>query len=249
MRFKLFSLICASVIIVGQTAQAQQRITTKLNRHFIEIPNEDTNNHYYNKVETLSASGETVAWTFDLKNRMVKQSKKGLNPEGNFNQEITETFDSTNQLISQRITNLDNTKYVEFHFHGGVKKAQVTHHGQDVFEIWRNNPDSLYSSDHNDFGPGIDKKEWNSFLAQNLKYPTKARAEKAEGTVIMAVLIDEKGDIKEIEIANRDFVNPYLAVEVLRVVGVFNGKFSPAINLQGQAEEKWINIPVRFKLG
>lgn len=180
---------------------------------------------------------------------MVKQSKKGLNPEGNFNQEITETFDSTNQLVSQRITNLDNTKYVEFHYHGGVKKAQVSHLGNDVFEIWRNNPDSLYTTDYNDFGPGGIKKEWQTHFAKNLSYPTEARRIGEEGTVILAILVDKHGNVVQSEIANEAFVNPYLSKEALRVARSFKGKFSPAINLQGQAEEKWINIPVRFQLG
>ncbi len=249
MRFKLFSLLLVSIFLVGQSAQAQKRITTKLNRHFIEIPNSDSKNHQYNKVETLSASGETVTWTFDLKNRMVKQSKKGLNPEGNFNQEITETFDSTNQLVSQRITNLDNTKYVEFHYHGGVKKAQVSHLGNDVFEIWRNNQDSVYTADHNDFSPGIKKKEWQNFLMHNLKYPTEARRIGEEGTVILSILIDENGFIKKYEVANESFVNQYLVKEVLRIAKLFKGSFSPALNLDGLPEEVWINIPVRFKLG
>lgn len=249
MRLKLVSLICLGIFSAIQNAPAQERTTAKLNKHFVEIPKNDTKSHQYNKVETVFESGETVTWTFDLKNRMVRQSKKGLNPEGNFNQEITETFDSTNQLISQRITNLDNTKYVEFHYQAGVKKAQVSHLGNDVFEIWRNNPDSIYTADHNDFSPGIKKKEWQNFLMHNLKYPTEARRIGEEGTVILSILIDENGLIKNYEVANESFVNQYLVKEVLRIAKLFKGNFSPALNLDGLPEEVWINIPVRFKLG
>jgi TonB family protein len=249
MRLKLVSLICLGIFSAIQVAPAQERTTAKLNRHFIEIQKDDTKNHQYNKVETISASGETVTWIFDLQNRMVKQSKKSINAEGNFNQEISETFDSANHLVSQRITNLDNTKYVEFFYRDGVKKAQVTHLGNDVFEIWRNHPDSVYTADHNDFGPGIKKKEWQNFLMHNLKYPIEARRIQEAGTVILSVLIDQNGQIKNYEVANESFVNQYLVKEVLRIAKLFKGSFSPALNLDGLPVEVWINIPVRFQLG
>ena len=248
MLIKLFFVTLLCLFSIYLPAQGQQRTTTKLNRHFIEIDKNDSENHRYNKVETVSATGETVTWIFDLQNRMVKQSKQGINTEGNFNQEISETFDSTAQLISQRITNMDNTKYMEFHYRNGVKKAEVSHLGVDVFEIWRNNPDSLYTTDHNDFEPGMNKNEWMSHFAKNLTYPMEARRIRAEGSVIVAILVDENGNLKQLEVANEAFVHAALTKEALRVVRLFKGKFTPAINLDGKPEEKWINIPVRFRL-
>ena len=179
---------------------------------------------------------------------MIKQAKVSVNPTENFKQEVQEFFDTTGQLSIRKILNLDNSKYAAFYFYKGEKKAQVIYHEQDVFEIWRNNPDSLYTSDFNDFGPGIDKKAWNSFLVKNLRYPSEARKAGAEGTVIIALLIDENGNIKESEIANSTFVNPYLSTEALRVVTLFKGKFTPAKNINGETEEVWINIPIRFSL-
>lgn len=229
--------------------QGQNRTTTKLNRHFIEIEETDSTNHHFNKVEIDSPTGEKVTWIFDLQNRMVQQSKIGVHPTENFNQEIIETFNSTNQLTSQKIYNLDNRKYISFYYQNGVKKAQVIYHGNEVFEIWRNNPDSLYTSDYNDFGPGLDRKVWNSFLAKNLRYPSEARKVRAEGTVIIALLVSENGDIKDAEIANEEFVNSDLAEEALRVVKLFKGKFTPAKNIKGEPEEIWFNLPIRFQLG
>lgn len=245
-KFSLITLLCWMAFF--PKVNGQERTTVKLNRHFQEIVDTDSVHHHYTKMETLSKTGETVTWIFDLQNKMVKQSKKGLNPVENYNQEITETFDSTSKLLSQRITNLDNRKYVEFHYRDGVKKAQVISHGNDLFEIWRNNPDSLYTNDHDDFGPGLDKKEWQNFLIKNLRYPQEARNSRAEGTVILAILVNENGEIEESEVANEAFVNPHLAKEALRVLRMFKGKFTPAINLEGQAEAMWITIPVRFKL-
>lgn len=246
-KFFLISLFCW--ITLFPIVNGQQRTSIKLNRHFQEIVDTDSVHFHYTKMETLSKTGETVTWIFDLQNKMVRQSKKGLNPVENYNQEITETFDSTSKLLSQRITNLDNRKYVEFHYEDGVKRAQVISLGNDLFEIWRNNPDSLYTSDHDDFLPGLDKKEWQNFLIKNLRYPQEARNSRAEGTVILAILVNENGEIEESEVANDAFVNPHLAKEALRVLRMFKGKFAPAINLDGHPESKWINIPIRFKIG
>jgi TonB family protein len=235
--------------LVGQlSVYGQERITTKLNRHFLPISEDDEANHRYNQVEAKSVTGETVTWIFDLQNRMIKQAKVGVHPTENFKQEVQEFFDTTGQLTIRKILNLDNSKYAAFYFYKGEKKAQVIYHGQDVYEIWRNNPDSLYTSDFNDFDPGIDKKAWNSFLVKNLRYPSDARKAGAEGTVIIAILINEEGEIKEAEIANSEFVNPHLATEALRVVSLFKGKFTPAKNINGMTEEVWINIPIRFSL-
>lgn len=240
-------VLCVFAVI--SSARGQDRVITKLNRHFIEIGENNTDSFFYTKMVSVTSTGDTLTRIFDLQNRMVRQAKVNINPTENFRQEISETFDSTNQLITQRITNLENRKYVEFHYRNGVKKAQVISHGNNTFEIWRDNPDSLYTSDHDDFGPGLDKKVWQNFLIKNLRYPTEARKSGAEGTVILAILVDESGSIQESEVANEAFVDPFLAKEALRVVRLFKGEFIPAINLEGQPEQKWITIPIRFRLG
>ncbi len=246
---KSFFLFLISTFSICLSSQGQQRITSKLNKHFIEIEEVDSILHRFTKVENTQKSGNTVTWIFDLQNRLVRQSKKGFNPTENFNQEITETFDSTNQLISQRILNLDNSKYVTFYYKQGIKKAQVTNHGDDVFEIWRDSPDSIYMTNYDEFIPSIEKSLWHQFLAKNLTYPSQARTSGATGTVILALLISKNGEIIEIEIANESQVNPHLSKEALRVAKLFKGRFIPAVNLEGESEESWLNIPVRFKLG
>lgn len=243
--FVLFSLLLLQYFPI----YGQQKSIIKLNRHFLPIPENDSLNHRYNQIETLSATGETLIQTFDLQKRMVRQSSVGTHPTEGFKQEIIETFDANDLLISQKIINRDNSTYVISYYRDGVKKAQIIHHGKDDYEIWRNNSDSHYTSDHNDFEPGIKKKVWNSFLIKNLRYPAEARAIKAEGTVIVAILVDKDGNFKETEIANSPFVNSHLAEEALRVVRLFKGKFSPAKNLSGEEEEAWFILPLRFKLG
>lgn len=245
---KSIFVLLAIFLFLDFTTYGQERITTKLNRHLLPISENDELNHRYNQVEAKSATGETVTWVFDLQNRMIKQAKVSVNPTENFKQEVQEFFDTTGQLTSQKILNLDNSKYVAFYFINGEKRAQVIYKGKDDYEIWRNNPDSVYKADHNDFELMMDKKTWNSFLAKNLRYPPEARKLGAEGTVVIALLIDKKGTISEIEIANSSFVNTYLAEEAVRVMGLFKGKFIPPKNINGETEEVWLNVPIRFKL-
>lgn len=245
---KPFFILLVSTFSICLSIHSQQRTTSKLNKHFFEIEGADSILHKFSKVENVTNTGDTVTWIFDLQNRMVKQSKKGLNPAENFSQEIVETFDPTNQLISQSIINLDNSKYVTFYYKHGVKKAQVINHGDNVFEIWRESPDSVYKSDYDEFKPGLDRNDWNGFLANNLIYPSRARSMRATGTVILAILISNEGDPIEMEIANESKVNPHLSKEALRVVKLYKGPFIPAINIDGESVESWLYIPIRFKL-
>lgn len=245
---KSFFVLLVSAFSICLSSQAQQRITTKLNKHFFEIEGADSSLHRFTKVENATNTGDTVTWIFDLQNRMVQQSKKGVNPAENFNQEITETFDSTNQLISQRILNLDNSKYVTFYYKQGIKKAQVINHGDNVFEIWRDSPDSIYMANYDEFKPSVEMSDWHGFLAKNLTYPSQARRAGATGTVILAILVSKNGEPIEIEIANESQVNPHLSKEALRVAKLYKGHFIPAVNIDGESEESWLYIPIRFKL-
>lgn len=246
---KPFFILLVSTFSICLSIHCQQRTTSKLNKHFFEIEGADSILHKFTKVENITKTRDTITWIFDLQNRMVKQSKKGLNPAENFNQEISETFDSTNQLISQSIINLDNSKYITFYYKQGVKKAQVINHGDNVFEIWRESPDSVYMANYDEFKPGLERNEWNGFLVKNLIYPSRARSMRATGTVILAILISKNGEPIEMEIANKSKANPLLSKEALRVAKLYKGHFFSAINLDGEWEESWLYIPIRFKLG
>ncbi|HSF52921.1 MAG TPA: energy transducer TonB [Algoriphagus sp.] len=234
------------LFLISQQISAQNRIP--LNRHFFEIADLDTEPAIYTRLQNKSETEETVVYIFDQKNRKVSQTKIGLNAEDNFNEELTENFDSAGNHISTNLLNLDNSKYLTEYFDKGQKKAQVLYRGDNTYEIWRNNPESAYTTDHDDFKPSTDRDELNQFLAKNLKYPQTARNVKAEGTVMVGVLVSELGEVREVELANEVQVHRDLGKEAVRVIKLFKGPFKPALNLEGQPIEAWIYIPIRFKL-
>lgn len=236
----------ALLMLLSLRSSAQDRIP--LNRHFYEVAEPVLEAQVYTRLVNNSSSGETVIWVFDLENRMVSHTKIGVNSEENFNQEFTETFDSAGNLLSKNLMNLDNSKYYTEYFEQGVKKAQVIFRGDNSYEIWRLNPESAYTLDHDDFKPSTDPNLLNQFLAKNLRYPKSARNSGAQGTVIVAVLVSEHGEVKEVELANGVQIHRDLGKEALRVIQEFKGPYQPALDLNGTPTEAWLYIPIRFKL-
>lgn len=240
------SIFPVLLFLISQQISAQDRIP--LNRHFYEIADSSEEQQVYSRLQNKSASEETVIYILDMENRKVSQTKIGLNQEDNFNQELTENFDSAGNLVSTNLMNLDNSKYFTEYFENGEKKAQVIYRGDNTYEIWRNNPESAYIADHDDFKPSTNQEELNQFFTKNLKYPQTARNVKAEGTVLVGVLVSELGEVKEVELANGVQVHRDLGKEAVRAIKLFKRPFKPALDLEGKPIEAWIYIPVRFKL-
>ncbi len=59
--------------------------------------------------------------------------------------------------------------------------------------------------------------ELNKFIAENLQYPEEARAQKAEGVVIVRFVVTSKGKAEDALILQS--VHPAIDAEVLRIVG------------------------------
>lgn len=243
--FRYSGFLILWFLVISQTF-SQERVP--LNRHFFEIEPESGEKSYYTRVENELESGEKVIWIFDLKNQMVQQSKIGLNPDGNYQQEITERFDSLNNRISQTVMNLDNSKSITAYFENGIKTAEVFRQDENLFEIWKLENDTLYSSSHDEFKPSVDPESLNRFFAKNLNYPLTARRSGASGIAIIAVLVSEDGNVKEIELANRVQINQDLGEEAIRVIKLFKGPYKPALDLAGNPIESWFYLPIRFKL-
>lgn len=85
---------------------------------------------------------------------------------------------------------------------------------------------------------------WNSYLAQNMKYPKEARDTKVEGTVVIAFVVLENGEISTPEILRG--IGNGCDEEVLRLV-----KESPIWTpgkKDGKVVKTRMRLPVRFKL-
>lgn len=82
------------------------------------------------------------------------------------------------------------------------------------------------------------------FISRNVRYPQQAKENGEEGTVLIRVLIDEKGKPKNTEIYRG--VSPSLDSEALRVVNMVK-EWEPAIR-DGEPVEMHIVLPITFKL-
>jgi sRNA-binding regulator protein Hfq len=236
-----------SLLVVTYLSYAQK--TTPLNRHFYEISTKDSDKKVYTLTESKIASREVLYLIFDDQNRRIKQIKVSYNEAEKFNQELTDTYDSAGNLVSQTLLNLDNRKSLTIYLDKGVKKGQVIRHNFDQYEIWREGAQESYKLAYSDFLPGYDVEKWTAFLAKNLTYPLAARRSGISGTVYLALLISESGELLEFEVANEAIIDKNLAKEGLRMVEEFKGTFKPALDLTGKPVKAWLYLPISFKLG
>jgi TonB family protein len=82
------------------------------------------------------------------------------------------------------------------------------------------------------------------FIRNNLRYPEAARAEKAEGRVIVRFVVNTKGKVEDAEVIKG--VHPLLDAEALRVVGLLSGWLPGA--QEGKPVNVWYMVPVTFSL-
>ncbi|MGM0945600.1 MAG: M56 family metallopeptidase [Bacteroidota bacterium] len=85
---------------------------------------------------------------------------------------------------------------------------------------------------------------WNEYLMANLRYPEKARSEKAEGTVIVVFVINTDGSIQDVDILRG--VNPDLDREAIRVIE--NAPDWEPGKQRGREVRTRMRLPIRFKL-
>jgi len=240
-------LLLAVFLFLAQAAQSQK--TTPLNRHFYEISKKDIDQKVYTMTESKLASKEMLYLVFDNQNRRIKQIKVSYNEAEKFNQELTDTYDSAGNLISQTLLNLDNQKSLTLYFDKGIKKGQVTKHAPERFEIWREGRGEPYELAYDDFSPSLTMEELNGIFAKNLTYPMNARRARITGTVYLALLISENGELLQYEVANSYSIDKSLAEEAVRVIQKYKGPYKPALDANGQPTKTWLYLPVRFSLG
>ncbi|PZX47780.1 energy transducer TonB [Algoriphagus chordae] len=85
---------------------------------------------------------------------------------------------------------------------------------------------------------------WNTYLAENLKYPKAASEAKIEGTVIATFVVLKNGEIDSVEILRG--IGGGCDEEVLRLVKE-SPKWTPG-KKDGEIVKTRMRLPVRFKL-
>lgn len=88
------------------------------------------------------------------------------------------------------------------------------------------------------------EREMNRFLSSAIRYPTKAREEKIEGTVFMQFVIEKDGTVDDISVAKG--VHPLLDAEAKRVVSRMPKWAAGRQNGRDVAVQ--YTLPVRFQL-
>lgn len=250
MRILYTFILCISVCSMAWSQKKDGRQNESyLNRHFYAIGNKDLEHRAYRKVTNELENGDQVFWIFDGKNQMVVQGKVEINQAGLFKQETREYLNEDGSIKNQTIKNLDNGRYATSFFENGQKKGQVIYLGDQSFTLWRESPESEKLKNRDDFKPSLDMERLQELFAQNLQYPISPRRLGQSGTVQIALLISETGELIEIEPANAYGMNKELVKEALRVIQLYEGPFFPALDLQGNPIEAWMYVPVRFKLG
>jgi protein TonB len=88
------------------------------------------------------------------------------------------------------------------------------------------------------------EKARQTFLAQNIKYPTEAKLKNVEGTVYVTFVVEPDGSLSNIKILRG--IGSGCDEEVLRVVKIMPG-WNPGSH-KGKKVRVKINMPVQFKL-
>lgn len=82
------------------------------------------------------------------------------------------------------------------------------------------------------------------YLAQNIKYPNKARKENVEGRVVIRFVVDEEGNVVNPKVTKG--VSPEIDMEALRVVAKMP-KWIPGMQ-NGDPVKVYYNLPIAFTL-
>lgn len=84
---------------------------------------------------------------------------------------------------------------------------------------------------------------WRQHLTRTFSYPKQAVDREIEGTVIVQFIVDEKGDLSEIQALSG---HPLLAEEAIRVIQR-SGRWTPAIS-HGRKVKSYKKQPITFRL-
>jgi len=88
------------------------------------------------------------------------------------------------------------------------------------------------------------KRELPNYVSRTAKYPAEARKNKAQGIVIVQIIVEKDGSISNPQVIQS--VHPKLDAEALRVIGTLKG-FTPG-KQNGEPVRCYYQIPVPFVL-
>ncbi|MEB2776427.1 energy transducer TonB [Algoriphagus sp. D3-2-R+10] len=219
------------------------------------VLNENFGTHKYNQILTTGKDSSSISKIYDLKNRLIRQTKEKYNEELGYNEAIISRYDTLQNLISSELKNVDNGSFVRVFLDKEtvVSRLQFTKGDSngEYFKFYMGDsetPIATGSTNPMDPSPSFEQDEFFKFLSQILEYPNQARAERETGTAIVAIEVNKNGEVIDYQCVNKDLIHPSFAKEAIRVIKKFDPKFNPAYGIFGEPVAGTFKIPIRFKL-
>lgn len=218
----------------------------RLNRHYFEIPAEDSVNHAYNKFISYSEDSARLERIFTREGKIQRVVMTKPPTEG-YHEQITDQYNAYNELEWRKTENLHNSKFLTLFYFDSKVVGEILSESDTLFYVARNGETEPTQQNFNDFEPLIrgNQEEWLEFFSDNFKLSTKLySAEPAEYWI--AALVNEHGMVDQIEWANPLDGNPKIAKQYLRVVKLWGNNFTPAKDSFGNPVAEWLMIPFRM---
>jgi hypothetical protein len=233
--------------IWSASAVAQSNAPIRLNKHYFEIPSEDSINHVYNKIKSYTKDSIELEQIYTLNNTINRVIKTGAR-EQDFQEKIIEQYDSVGDLIWMRTTNLVTGKFLAIYFFDSEEVGRVSYKGGQEFMILRSGETEPRLKFENDYEPrfAATRKDWQQFLGKKLNL-THAQKPKTSQLIHVAIFVDATSKVTAVDWANPTKGNEVLAAEYLRVVKLWGNGFNPAIDAFGSPVGEWLYIPFRVK--
>lgn len=192
-----------------------------------------------------------IVRTFTMDSILVQEKVEYLGKREEIQQYTLTDYDPKSNQI-KRIYHVDNLKKSSvdsvFHQNRVLAALKRTVNWQLVEEKrWGEFGDPLDINFFREASIVGGAEAWSKFLTSNLKYPSKARFDRAEGSVYLAFQLDEEGRISEIEVMNPEDIHPALANEAVRVMEKYQKNWSPKVE-NGIPVKTEMYLPIRFKL-
>lgn len=237
--------------ILTQCLIAQERVIIKLDGGMTPVLNENFGTHKYNQIITTGKDSSSISKIYDLKNRLISQTKEKYNEELGYNEAIISSYDTLQNLISSELKNVDNGSFVRVFLDEEKVVSRLEYiSGQDYrFYLGESETPTIESTKNPmELQTNYEMRDYHSFLAQNLKYPAQARERKEMGTVVLKLDINEAGEVIDISCINEEKLYQPLINEAIRVVKAFNPSFTAPIDMYGNKTSSFVRMPLRFKL-
>lgn len=227
---------------------SQNKTIEKLNTHFYPVSEEDSASFSYFKMTSLTKDSVKLERIFDRKNRLIRVIKTALNPVADFKEKTTDTYDPQGNILSHRIDNLANGKFIETFFFDQKQVGQVLFEGNKTYHVIRNGEEKPSLKNSNDFEPRFTEplETWNLYLINHLSIDQK-KVKESNQNVIVGILVDEIGMVKKVEWANPRGAEPYVAEKAIAAVKGWSRNFLPALDSFGNPTEKWLYVPITYK--